>query len=240
MTSGSAQAAPTDITRAVPGLARQVWTLLKKDIAVELRSKESVPIMVIFSVVALVIFNFTFDLRTGNVVLLAPGILWVAFLFSGLLGLGRTFAREVERGSLDGLRASPVDPGAMYLSKVLGTFLFVGILQVILVLLVAALFDVPILHPYLALVLPLGGFGFAAVGTPFAAMTVNTRAREALLPVLLLPLLLPLVLAVVSGTALAMDGEGWEEIGRWINLLVGYDILFLTVSFLFFHAVVEE
>ena len=224
----------------LPGLIQQTWILLKKDALIELRSKESVPLMVVFCIVSLVIFNFAFDLRTSNISLLAPGILWVSFIFSGLLGLGRSFTREIERETLSGIRVAPVDPAAIYLSKMLACFLSVTILQLLLIFLMTVLFDVSLVKPYIAIVLPLGGLGFAAIGTPFAAMTMNTRAREALLPVLLLPLLLPLILAVVSSTALALDNVQWNEISLWIHFLIGYDILFLTISFLGFQTIVEE
>lgn len=224
----------------LPGLIQQTWILLKKDALIELRSKESVPLMVVFCIVSLVIFNFAFDLRTSNISLLAPGILWVSFIFSGLLGLGRSFTREIERETLSGIRVAPVDPAAIYLSKMLACFLSVTILQLLLIFLMTVLFDVSLVKPYIAIVLPLGSLGFAAIGTPFAAMTMNTRAREALLPVLLLPLLLPLILAVVSSTALALDNVQWNEISLWIHFLIGYDILFLTISFLGFQTIVEE
>ena len=224
----------------LPGLIQQTWILLKKDALVELRSKESMPLMIVFCIVSLVIFNFTFDLRASNVDLLAPGILWVSFIFSGLLGLGRSFTRETERETLAGIRLAPVDPEAIYLSKMFACFLSVTILQLLLTFLMVVFFGVDLAKPYILIVLPLGSLGFAAIGTPFAAMTMSTRAREALLPVLLLPILLPLILAVVSSTALAMDGVQWNEISRWIHFLIGYDILFLTISFLGFQIIVEE
>ncbi len=206
----------------------------------EMRSRETLPLMAVFGLITLVVFTFTFDLRTGNAALLAPGTLWVAFFFAGLLGLGRSFAREVERGSLEGLRATPVDPGALYLAKVLGNLLFVTLLQAVLLPLITILFAVPVTYLPLATILPLGALGFSAVGTTLAAMAVHTRAREALLPILLLPILVPVIIATVRGTALALDGAGWAQIAPWANLLLGFDVLYLTLSFLTFHLVIEE
>ncbi len=221
-------------------MLRQAWTLFRKDVAVELRSKDTLPLIVVFSVITLVVFNFAFDLRTDSTALLAPGILWVSFFFAGILGLGRSFAREVEKGPLEGLRAAPVDPGALYLAKFAANVLFVLVLQAVVTPLVVVFFNAPVLQMPLLAILPLGAIGFAAVGTPFAAMAANTRAREALLPILLLPVIMPVVIATVRATALAIDGAPWSDLMSWINVLLVFDVVFTVVAFLSFHLVVEE
>jgi heme exporter protein B len=223
-----------------PGFVQQVRILLAKEIAVELRSKETVPSMAVFAAAALVIFQFAFDLRGPILPLVTPGVLWVAVLFASILALGRSFTREVERGSLEGILASPADPGALYLAKAVGNFLELLALQVVIVPLTAALFDLNLFHPWLLLVMALGSLGVSAVGTVLAAVTANTRAREALLPILLLPLLAPIMISAVRGTGFIIDGRPWGEIQTWVGILAAYDIMFTTLSTLLFRYVVEQ
>ncbi|MBI4236598.1 MAG: heme exporter protein CcmB [Chloroflexi bacterium] len=235
-------AAPVQASRdtVVPSLVRQVWVLLAKEVRVELRSKETVPSMAVFALAALIIFQFAFDLRGPTLSLVAPGVLWVAVLFASILGLGRSFAREVERGSLEGLLVAPLDPGALYVAKVLGNLALLLVLAAVIVPLGAILFGLDLFRPGLLLFLPLGSLGIAAVGTILAAVAANTRAREALLPIILLPLLVPVVIAGVKGTGLALDGRPWVELQVWAGLLVAYDVLFTTISYLTFNIVMEQ
>lgn len=223
-----------------PTFSRQVRTLLMKELAVELRSKETLPSMAVFAAATLVIFQFAFDLRGATLTLVTPGVLWIAILFASVLALGRSFAREMERGSLEGILASPIDPGALYLAKTVANFTLLLVLQAVIVPLTAVLFDLNLLQPTLLLILALGSLGIAAVGTILAGVTANTRAREALLPIMLLPLLVPIVLGAVRGTGLAIDGRAWSDIQSWVGILTAYDIMFTTLSTLIFHFVVEQ
>ena len=237
MTAPPSRAAPG--TRP-PSLIRQFAALSSKEFAVEVRSKETIPATVIFSVATLITFQFAFDLRGPTLTLVTPGVIWVAVLFASLLALGRSFARELERGSLDGILASPIDPAAFYLAKVAGNLMFVLVLVAVTVPLSAALFGIDLFRPLLLAVMFLGSFGIAAVGTILSAVAASTRAREALLPILLLPLLVPVILGAVRGTALVLDGRAWEEVQSWVGMLVAYDLLFTTLSALLFHQVVEQ
>ena len=223
-----------------PGFASQVSALARNEIGLELRSKETVPSIIVFAVSTLIMFQFAFDLRGATLILVTPGVLWISILFASLLSLGRSFAREMERGSLDGILASPTDPAALYLAKVVTNLAFILVLAAVVVPLTTILFGLNLFLPILLLIVVLGGAGIAAVGTILSGVTANTRAREALLPILLLPLLVPIILGAVRATALVVDGRPWSDIQSWIGLLAAYDILFTMVSALMFHYVVEQ
>ena len=214
--------------------------LSSKELAVEVRTKETIPAIVIFAVASLITFQFAFDLRGPTLALVTPGVIWVAILFASLLALGRSFARELERGSLDGVLASPVDPMAFYLAKALGNLAFLIVLVAVTVPLSAVLFSIDLFRPELLLILFLGSSGIAAVGTILSAVAANTRAREALLPILLLPLLVPVILGAVRGTAMVLDDRVWEELQSWVGMLAAYDALFVALSAILFRHIMEQ
>lgn len=215
----------------------QVLTILWKDIRCELRSKQTWTGMALFALLVLVIFNFAFDLRVDNKAAIAPGVLWVAFVFASLLGLGRTIAAEREKGSLDRLLLCPVDRKAIYLAKLLGNMLFIGVVEIVALPVFAALFDVPLFGALLPIVL-LGTLGIAGIGTLFSAMAAATQARELLLPVLVFPLIVPVVIAAVRATGTLMMPAVHEP--PWLGLMAAFDIIFLAASMLTFEYVIEE
>jgi heme exporter protein B len=215
----------------------QILTILWKDIRCELRSKQTWTGMGLFALLVLVIFNFAFDLRVDNKAAIAPGVLWIAFVFASLLGLGRTIAAEREKGSLDRLLLCPVDRKAIYLAKLLGNMLFIGVVEIVALPVFAALFDVPLSGALLPIVL-LGTLGIAGIGTLFSAMAAATQARELLLPVLVFPLIVPVVIAAVRATGTLMVPLANEP--PWLGLMAAFDIIFLTVSMLTFEYVIEE
>lgn len=217
-----------------------IWAVVKKDILAELRTKETLSMMLIFVLLAVFIFNFAFDLRVDNVREVAPGVMWVAFVFAGVLGLTRSFTQEVDKGCLDGLLMTPVDRSLIYLGKMLGNLIFMLAVDAIALPVFSVLLNLALVRWDILLIVVLGTLGFAGVGTLFSAMTANTRAREVMLPLLLFPVALPLVLAAVKATAGVLDGASLQEIGNWLNLLIGYDVLFLTISYLTFDYVVES
>lgn len=220
---------------------RGVKAVFLKDVAAEWRTKEIVSAMFVFALLVAVIFNFAFELRSENVRAVAPGVLWVAVTFAGTLGLSRSFVIEKDRGCLDGLLMCPVDRGAVYLGKALSNMAFMFVIEVVVVPVALVLFNLPFdVVPRLALVLVLGTIGYSAVGTLFSAMAVNTRSREVMLPLLLFPILVPVIIAAVKLTAGIFDGLSFGEMARWLQLLVGFDVIFLVVSFLAFEYVVEE
>src|SRR6202048_5287236 len=178
----------------------QTLAILWKDIRCELRSKQTWMGMGMFALLVLVIFNFAFDLRVDNKAAIAPGALWVAFVFASLLGLGRTITAERAKGLMDRLLLCPVDRKAIYLAKLLGNLLFIAVVEIIALPVFAALFDVPLLVGSLIPIVLLGTLGISTIGTLFSAMAAATQARELLLPLLVFPLIVPVVIGSVRAT----------------------------------------
>jgi heme exporter protein B len=219
---------------------RKVLAIVQKDVAVELRTREMLSSMFVFSLLVIVIFNFAFELRVGDVRTVAPGVLWVTFVFAGMLGLSRSFVLEKDRGCLEGLLLCPVDRSAIYFGKMLGNVIFMTIVEAIILPIFSVLFNISLFQPVLLLIVVLGTLGFAGVGTLFSAMAVHTRSREVMLPVLLFPVVVPAMIAAVKATGGILDGQAFSEIAHWVRLLVVFDVVFLAISFMTFDYVVEE
>ncbi len=238
--TNSIPTSPT-LTRGFVGYWRKVFAIVGKDVATEIRTKEMVSAMFVFSVLILFIFNFTFDLRAENLQTVAPGVLWVGITFAGMLGLSRSFVLERDRGVLDGLLLAPVDRSAIYFGKMLGNVLFISLVEVIILPVFIILFNQPaVTLPLLAGVVILGTIGFAGVGTLFSAMAVHTRAREVLLPIMLFPVIIPMILSAVRLTSAILDNTPFTEVSHWLALLVAFDAIFIAASFMLFEYVVEE
>lgn len=218
---------------------RKVWAIVQKDIAAELHTKEMVSAMMVFSCLALLIFSFALDLRGEMAEAAAPGVLWATLVFAGTLGLSRSMAREEQNGCMDGLLLAPVDRTAIFFGKATGNLLFMAVVGVVLLPLFSALFDVMLLQPRVVLIIALGVTGYAAVGTLIAAIAVNTRAREVMLPVLLLPLAFPLLIGAVQSTSRLLGGANLTDLGSSLHILVVYDLLIVAVCMLTFGYVVE-
>lgn len=221
------------------GFWRKVMAVLWKDVRAEIRTKDIFSAMFVFALLSVVIFQFAFDLRIDNVRQVVPGVLWVSITFAGVLGLNRSFVLEKDKGSLEGLLLTPVDRGAIYLGKMLANLVFILVVEVFIIPLSSVFFNVPLWLPEILLVVVLGTIGFAAVGTVFSAMSVNTRAREVLLPILLLPVIVPVLIAGVRVTGGILDGEPLGDLSNWLQLLIAFDVLYLAASFLTFDVVVE-
>lgn len=222
------------------GFLRKILAIVRKDIIAELRTKEMFSSMFVFALLVIFIFNFAFELRVTNVKQVAPGVLWVTFTFAGMLGLNRSFILEKDKGCLEGLLLAPVDRSAIYFGKMLGNLIFMSVVEAIVLPIFWVLFNPPLFSPALILVIVLGTVGFAGVGTLFSAIAVHTRAREVMLPILLFPIVVPLMIAAVKITGGLLDGQPLSEMRNWLNLLVGFDIIFLAVSYMTFDYVVEE
>jgi heme exporter protein B len=218
----------------------KVWAIIVKDIVAEFRTREMISAMLVFSVLALLIFSFALDLRGEMARAAAPGVLWATVAFSGTLGLSRSLAREQQTGCIDGLLLAPMDRSAIFFGKALGNLAFMVVVEILLLPLFSALFNVPLLKIGVLGVTALGTTGYAAVGTLLAAIAVNTRAREVMLPVLLLPLMVPVLIAAVKTTGGLIEGGTLAELGGWVRLLVAYDLVIVAVSMLTFGYVVEE
>ena len=215
--------------------------ILWKDLVTEWRSRDRVVAMAVFSFLVVVVLHFALPARDAEEARrLAPGLLWVAYIFAALLGLNRAFALELENEALAGLALAPADRGWVFLGKAAANFVILGAVQAITAGVFALAFDVDLasIAPSLVLVVALGSLGICAVGTLLGAVSVRTRYREVMLPLLLLPLLVPVLLAAVDATA------GLLETGtlRWraIQLLLVTDAVFLIVSFTSFEYVLDE
>jgi heme exporter protein B len=215
-------------------------TIARKDLLTEWRGREIISATLVFSLLVIVIFNFTFQMRRIDLPSLAPGMLWVAFTFAGTLGLNRSFAVEKDRGSLEGLMLAPVDRSAIYLGKMLANLLLMLLSEAILLPLFGVLFNMPFAR--LAAVVPvvlLGTVGFVAVGTLLAAVAIHTRAREVMLPVLLFPTLIPVIIAAVQATGDVLRGDALSALTPELTVLVAYDAILFVVAWLSFEYVIE-
>ncbi|NIV28611.1 MAG: cytochrome C biogenesis protein [Anaerolineae bacterium] len=221
---------------------RKVLAIVWKDIVAELRTKEMFSAMFVFAVLVIVIFTFAFDLRVSGdrVRQVAPGALWVAFAFAGILGLNRAFVAEKDRGCLEGLLLAPVDHTAIYFGKMISTVLFMLVVEALMLPVFTAFFGVNLFDLRLVLIIVLGTVGFASVGTILSAMTAQTRAREVLLPILLLPVAAPVLIAAVKATAGILDGLTMADVSLWWQLLLAFAFLYPAIAFMTFDFIVKE
>ena len=221
-------------------LTRAAAAVFMKDLRLEARTRESLTAILAFSLVVAFIFNFAFDPSPQIVAVVGPGIVWVAYIFTGVLGMNRTFILERERGTLDGLLLAPVGREAIYLGKLLGALTLLLVVEALMLPVFLVLYDLSLLNLWFIAIAVAATVGFAAVGTLFSALAVHTRAREVMLPLLFLPVVLPIVIGAVAGTGEALDGNGWSGVGRWLQLIVAFDIVFLVLSSWAFEFVLEE
>lgn len=219
---------------------RTVWAVARKDLTTELRNRESLSAMLVFSLLVVLIFNFALALNRTAREDVAAGVLWTAFIFAGTLGLNRSLAAEKDRGSLDGLLLAPIDRSVLYFGKALGNLLFMLAVEAIILPVFSVLYNINLLTPLMLVVVVLGTLGYAAVGTLLASMSVQTRARDILLPILLFPVAVPLLVAAVEASRAALLPTPAESFGTWLNLLIAYDIIYLAVAYMVFDYVVEE
>jgi heme exporter protein B len=220
---------------------RRTWAVVWKDVLVERRSKETVNAVLFFSVLLLFVFEFTLGADRERLTAVLPGLLWLGVLLAGLLGLGRSFVLERENDCWEALLLTPGDKGAVYVGKLIGNLLLMGLVEAV-VLVLFALFmnaDVARAFPGLLVVLALGTLGIAAVGTLFGAMTAHVRARELLFPVLLLPVLVPVLLAIVKSTEALLAGETLGAVSHWLKLLIAADVIYVVASLLTFDVLLE-
>jgi heme exporter protein B len=220
----------------------QAWAIARKDLLTELRGASTIVSMVLLGLLVVLVFNFGADPDADSASLARSGVLWAAFLFSGVIAVGRSFASEKEAGCLDGLLLCPVDRGVIYLGKLIGNLILVFATGVVILLFFTVVYNVGVGAGWLGilLLLALASIGLATLGTLFAAVAAGVRARDALLTVFIFPLLVPLVIAAAHSSTLLLDGKSLGETGLWPWLLVVYDVVFLAVSFMVFDFVVED
>jgi len=217
-----------------------MWALLWKDVLLELRTKERLSSLFVLALLIILVFVFALGPEQARRPEIGAGVLWVTLLFAGMLSLQRGFLIEQERGCLFGLLLTPIDAGTLFIAKFLGNVLFLTIVEAIvtpITLLLLGSSWSPLLL-LLAAVELLGIIGFSALGTLFAAIAVRTRAREVLLPVMLLPLLVPLLMASVKVTSALLAGEAWPE--AWLRVLLAFDVIFVVTGWLIFGQVMQE
>ncbi|MBD3385868.1 ABC transporter permease subunit [candidate division KSB1 bacterium] len=221
---------------------RHIIHLVSKDLLIELRSKEILLSMIIFSLTIILIFNFTYDIGIQAVQRHTPGLLWVAFIFAGTLGLNRSFMREYENGRMEGLLLCPVSRGSIYIAKLVGNVIFMMIIEMVSLPVMVVLLNLDIIKfiPMLFLLLVLGNIGFASVGTLFSAISLHTRSRELMLPIMLFPVTIPVILAAVKSTAFLLNAKPLAEIMPWVRILIGFDLIFTTLCSFLYKYVVED
>lgn len=219
-----------------------IFLIAWKDILSELRSRENILSMLFFALLMIFIFNFALPLDAKTVDLLMPGLIWIAFSFTAIIGLGRSFQAEKENDCLEALLIAPVSKGAVYLGKFLGNFIFVLAAETALVPMFILFFNLE-LGGSLGLLLgvfALGTFGLSALGTLFSAMTVQVRAREVMFPILVLPLAVPVLIGAIQATAGVLHHDAWEQYRNWVQLLLVFDVIFIIVAFWTFEFILES
>jgi len=218
----------------------RVFAIFWKDVLSEIRTKEIVTAVLVFALLVLVIFNFAFDPASGTTARIAPGILWVAFTFAGILGLNRVFAIEKENSRLAGLRLCPVDRMVIFWGKLAGSFTFMLVIAAVITPIFLVLFNLPLFLPRLALIIVLATLGVTSVGTLFSALAMNIRARDIMLPILFLPLVVPVIISAVEATTCVLAGGPWSDMLTWLEIMIAFDIIYLVVATLMFEFVIEE
>ncbi len=217
-----------------------VGAIFRKDVRAELRSRELIGSMALFALLAVLIFSFALELnRTGRLEAIS-GVLWVTLIFASILGLNRSMAMERDQGNLDALLLAPISRPAIYIGKLLGNLVFVLSVAVVLALTITILFNASLFDARLIAVLALGSIGYSTVGTLLAAMSVQTRARESLLPIIMLPVALPLLLSSVRATSALLTGAPEDQWLPWLSILIVLNVIFLVLGFLLFEFVVED
>ncbi len=220
-------------------MTRALFTHLAKDLRIEWRSKEAVNSMLFFALLVVVLFSLAFDPRGAFSRDIAGGVLCVATMFASVSALNQAWAREIRHQVLDAQRMAPTPGADMFLAKVLANFLFVTIVQIVLAPVFFVFYNLHILGEAwkLLLVLPLGTWALVANGTFFAALSIRSRNRELLLPLILFPIFIPALLAMVQATGAILTGDSDPTL--WIKMLLGYDIVFTTASLLLFDVVLH-
>jgi len=222
---------------------RVAWLVLRKDLTIEVRSREVLYTTAFFAVSCVLVFAFALVKEGQPLEDAAAGILWIAIAFAGTLALGRTFERERQTETLRALMMAPVSRPAIYVGKLLGVVTLLAVVEVVLVPLVALLFNLRLSSaPLLMLgLLAAGTVGFAAVGTLFAAMLVKARSRDVLLPVLLYPITIPVIIAGVRGTVALVDPAADVALAQmWLSILLFFDVVFVTLSLWTFEPLMTE
>jgi len=219
-----------------------IWAIFMKDLRVEWRSRETLAPMTVFGLLVVFLFNFAFETAHEETLRLLPGLLWIAFAFSGILGFNRSFASERENSCLEGMMLAPIDPSAIFVGKLLANLLFLAVTEAVIVFAAAVWYNFSFLPSLggLVAILALGTLGYAALGTIFGAVAANTRMREVMLPVLQFPVAFWVLILAVDATSDALRGASRAELSGGLFRVGGVSIIYTVVSYLLFEYVLEE
>jgi heme exporter protein B len=225
-----------------PSIWRSMVAVLRKDLLLEWQTRTRVSALGFFALSTLLLFSFALGPDTALLRKNAGGYLWLALLFASTLALGESFRVEQENQAMDGLRLAPTDPRGLFLGKALGNATLLFLLSAMLTPVVIAVYDVSVKEGVgpLALVLLAGCLAIAAPGTVYAAIASNARARDVLLPLLLFPILIPALLAAAKGLQLVLEGDPMQQLGSWLRLLGGFNVLYWSLGFVLFPRIVED
>ncbi len=220
---------------------KSIFAIVKKDILMELRSKEVINSMLVFALLVTIVFSFVFEPGSQTKNEVVGGIFWVAVVFSGLLGLSKTMVSEVQGGNLEALLLSPVDRSAIFFGKFLSNFIFLMLMEIVLLPLFTVFYSVNILTHYkIIVVMVIATYGFCLLGTLFSLISVRTKTREIMLPLMLLPIIIPIILGAILSFNVFILGNPSEEASNWITLITAFDIIFTAVIFAIFGLIIEE
>jgi len=217
-----------------------IWQVFRKDVQVEWRGRQGVPVMLVFALMIVFLFNFALQLSPDLQAGLAAGLLWVSLAFASTLGLNRSISLERENNALDGLLLAPVDRSAIFFGKALGNFCFTALVGLILLPIVSLFYQQNMLRLPLVVVLLLGVAGYTSLGTLLSALSIQARTRDVLLPVLLYPLALPILIAAVEASRGVLSGQTLGEVSSWVYLLLAGILMFNAGGLLFFETILEE
>lgn len=220
----------------------QVRAIVWKDFVTELKTRELFSSMFIFALLVIIIFIFSINLSIVKASEVGPGVLWVAFLFAGTIGLNRSFMLEKENGCLQGLLFAPVDRTALYFGKLISNFVFLLIMEAFILPIFMIFFNVDLISHLLPLmyVIFVGTLGFCAIGTLLSSLSANLKTRDIMLPILLYPLIIPIIIGSVRMTGQVLAGEPLSNMVNWMSLVLCFDVIYIAVSIMMIDFVLEE
>lgn len=217
-----------------------VMAIIQKDLRAELRSRELISLMVLFAFLSILIFSFALELDRIAREEAVSGILWVTLIFASILGFNRSLSMERDQGNLDAMLLAPIDRSAIFVGKLIGNYLFTLIVGFALLPVMTILYDKNMLNAWVILTTLLGIFGFSTIGTLLATMTVQTRAREALLPIAMLPVVLPFLLTAVRATTGILNNSPQANWIVWVQLLGGISFMYAVICYFLYGFIIEE
>ncbi len=222
------------------GKYNKVLSLVAKDVLNEMRTKEVLTSVFVFALLVVFIFGFAIEPKAETVAIVAPGMLWVTMSFACVLCFGRSFIQEKEHGCLDGLMLCPISRDTIFWGKMIGNSIFLLIVELAILPFFFVFLNLPFSFlPGIALIVLLTTLGFVSVGTLLSAMSVNTRARDIVLPILLFPTIVPVFIAAVQCTSAILKGFGWGEFSNWLEMILAFDVIFMVVSSFVFKYAIE-